>query len=101
MWFIPYYDAFKLAFTVWLLFFNGAHILFDRVIEPYYAKYEKAIDSKVSKLSEEMKEIAYDPDALKNLILQETEMIKKHGEEAYHEMLVKAAYVKDQAKKYK
>ncbi len=55
-------------------------------------KYEKVIDSKISKIKEtDFKELLKDPDALKKMVQQETALIGKFGKEKYDQMLALAA----------
>mmetsp|Transcript_14752 Transcript_14752/g.22073 ORF Transcript_14752/g.22073 Transcript_14752/m.22073 type:complete len:112 (+) Transcript_14752:1-336(+) len=72
-----FYYEFRAAVVVWLMFFNGAQVIFEKVIEPLMESYQKEIDAaikQVSDMADDVKQEAIsDPDGF----------VKKYGQAAY------------------
>lgn len=93
--FLPFYYTAKLAFVIWLMFFNGAKVVFDTCVSPFMSSYENMIDEQLKRVTDpqlyaDLQNLIRDPDARRKLAEGAEQFVKKYGQEAY-DTAVKAA----------
>lgn len=88
---LPYYDAVKLVFVIWLMFFNGAYVVFEKCIEPHFASPTELFNDKLAKLNSPELRIYIESSDGSNQLRNDSDMlIRKYGKAKFDDTLALA-----------